>query len=42
MPVGYVRPRRLAPGVELLAPGTDEPAGRETAAPPDLFSPTRR
>jgi hypothetical protein len=42
MPVGYVRPRRLAPGVELLAPGTDEPACRETAAPPDLFSPTRR
>jgi hypothetical protein len=42
MPVGYVRPRRLVPGVELLAPGTDEPAGRETAAPPDLFSPTRQ
>jgi hypothetical protein len=41
MPVGYVRPRRLAPGVELLAPGPDGPR-RETAAPPDLFSPTRR
>jgi UvrD-like helicase C-terminal domain len=45
MPVGYVRPRRLAPGVELLASGAESPAGRlvlRDAAAPDLFSPTCR
>jgi hypothetical protein len=44
MPVGYVRPRRLAPGVELLASGT-EPGDALTpreAPVPDLFSPTYR
>ena len=45
MPVGYVRPRRLAPGVELLASGAELPAGElvlRDAAAPDLFSPTCR
>jgi hypothetical protein len=43
MPVGYVRPRRLAPGVELLASGAEVPedalAPRDAPAP-DRLSPT--
>jgi hypothetical protein len=45
MPVGYVRPRRLVPGVELLASGAEGPADvvmLRDAAAPDLFSPTYR
>jgi hypothetical protein len=45
MPVGYVRPRRLARAVELFASGAERPADvlalRDTEAP-DWFSPTCR